>query len=185
MNNDILFIILIVSIGILVFLLTLVLLIKLGILGNKRQINDAKKIYVNDGKSIDFINGTSQDMGLNGFGEDKSETLLVGMSRKIPYKTICLVNTSTGVRFKGILRDRLIVGREINMTVSDYMSVNDERSMSRKHIEITNYGGKVYIKDLNSTNHTWVNGVYVTSEIPVNNGDIVKLGYGEYIIEIS
>lgn len=184
MKDETLFIILLVAVAVLVLLLVIVLLMKLGILGNKTQVNNINRIYVNDGMNVNYTNGSSKNMGLSGFGEDRSDTLVVGVPVGKVHHTIYLTNRNTGAKFVGVLRNRLIVGREKNMTVSDYLSVSDEKSISKKHIELVNQSGIIYVRDLNSTNHTWVNGVFLENERYINNGDIIKMGHGEYIIEI-
>jgi len=49
--------------------------------------------------------------------------------------------------------------------------------VSRKHAEIGLYGPGAYmLRDLASTNGTWLNGKPVGDRAPLNNGDVVRVG---------
>ncbi|ATB33131.1 GGDEF domain-containing protein [Melittangium boletus] len=52
----------------------------------------------------------------------------------------------------------------------------DQESISRNHACITTSGRGVFIKDLGSTNGTFVNDELVRGETPLSNGDLVKIG---------
>lgn len=57
----------------------------------------------------------------------------------------------------------------------------DDTSISRWHAAIFKEGGRHYIKDLDSTNGTWLSGHKVVDEKPVENGDTIQLGDKEFI----
>ena len=52
----------------------------------------------------------------------------------------------------------------------------DQESISRNHACITTSGRGVFIKDLGSTNGTFVNDELVNGETALRNGDLVKIG---------
>jgi len=53
----------------------------------------------------------------------------------------------------------------------------DDAKISRKHAEIGLYGPGAYVvRDLASTNGTWLNGKPVGDRAPLNNGDVVRVG---------
>jgi len=54
-------------------------------------------------------------------------------------------------------------------------------SVSRKHAILFKDGYQMKIKDLKSTNGTYVNGKRLTGEISIENGDAIKLGEKEFI----
>lgn len=60
---------------------------------------------------------------------------------------------------------------------SDNDVVFGEKEVSRHHCELYCSNGKVYIKDLNSTNGTQVNGRTITSPLWLKLGDRVMLGH--------
>jgi pSer/pThr/pTyr-binding forkhead associated (FHA) protein len=49
-------------------------------------------------------------------------------------------------------------------------------SVSRRHAEIYQLAGLVYIEDLNSTNGTYVNGQRISGPVALKNGDRILLG---------
>ena len=54
--------------------------------------------------------------------------------------------------------------------------INDEKA-SRKHAEIGLYGPEAYVlRDLASTNGTWVNGRPVSEKIKLADGSLIRVG---------
>ena len=59
-----------------------------------------------------------------------------------------------------------------------------ELSVSRRHAEVWLSGDQIYIRDLGSSNGTWVNGSPVPSDgAPINPGDQVFLGHIPMLVE--
>jgi len=52
----------------------------------------------------------------------------------------------------------------------------DQESVSRAHTKITNNGRSMGIKDLGSTNGTYVNDELITEELTLSDGDLIKIG---------
>jgi len=65
-----------------------------------------------------------------------------------------------------------IVGRD----ASADMSLPNENSISRKHAQITRSGNSIVVKDLGSTNGTFVNGLKLNGETTLRPGDTVQFG---------
>jgi pSer/pThr/pTyr-binding forkhead associated (FHA) protein len=57
-------------------------------------------------------------------------------------------------------------------------------SVSSHHAEILLRGNDVVVKDLNSTNGTFINGQQVTGEAPLKPGQVLRLGQVEIRLEI-
>jgi pSer/pThr/pTyr-binding forkhead associated (FHA) protein len=74
--------------------------------------------------------------------------------------------------------DRTTVGR-----VEDNTFHLAEPSVSSHHCEILVRGADVVVKDLNSTNGTFINGKQVTTEAVLKPGQILKLGQVELKFE--
>jgi hypothetical protein len=89
--------------------------------------------------------------------ERETEPCLVLMSDDQPIKTITIAR-------------RVKIGRE-----PDNDLVVNDRSVSRHHAEITNERGTCTLRDLNSTNGTWINGTRV-GEHALRDGDRISLG---------
>lgn len=66
----------------------------------------------------------------------------------------------------------LTVGREAGLG----LSLINESTVSRQHAEIVRQGTSVIVRDLGSTNGTFVNGVQVTGDVELRPGDQVQFG---------
>ncbi len=79
-----------------------------------------------------------------------------------------------------INRPSYIIGRspECNLRL-------ESRAFSRKHAEIIVKEGYVGIKDLGSTNGTFLDGHKLTEETELKNGQIIKIGPLECTVQIS
>lgn len=86
-----------------------------------------------------------------------------------------------GRHFEVPLRGRVTVGRlGTNQVVLDY-----ERSVSGRHCEIYSGGGAVMIRDLNSSNGTYIDGIRVASESELANGSVIRLGRLEFEVRFQ
>ncbi len=66
----------------------------------------------------------------------------------------------------------MVVGREDGLPVS----LAGESTVSRRHAVLTRNGDVVTLKDVGSTNGTFINGMKVSSETPLRSGDDVQFG---------
>jgi hypothetical protein len=78
------------------------------------------------------------------------------------------------------LRDRLTIGRgkENKLTLED-------NEISRKHAVIEPTSAGWLLKDLNSTNGTWLNGVRITNAVILKAGDRLEFGKTVLRLELS
>lgn len=86
-----------------------------------------------------------------------------------------------GRTFQIPLKDTVIVGRrpgEANLLI-DY-----DKSVSGKHCAISVKNGKFYVKDLQSSNGTMLNGTRILAEMEIHPGAILTLGRLEMKVEI-
>jgi predicted component of type VI protein secretion system len=74
--------------------------------------------------------------------------------------------------------DKTTIGR-----VDDNTFPIPEASVSSHHCEILLRGGDVVVRDLNSTNGTFINGNQVSGEAPLKSGQILRLGQIEMRLE--
>ena len=68
--------------------------------------------------------------------------------------------------------DEITIGRD----AKNNAVVVDLDNVSRKHAQVTSREGKCFVKDLGSTNGTYLNDQEVTQETPLRNGDLIKVG---------
>jgi pSer/pThr/pTyr-binding forkhead associated (FHA) protein len=74
--------------------------------------------------------------------------------------------------------DKTTIGR-----VDDNTWPIPESSVSSHHCEILQRGGEIIVRDLNSTNGTFIMGNQVTGEAPLKPGQILRLGQIEMRLE--
>lgn len=74
---------------------------------------------------------------------------------------------------KYLFESELVIGRK--MTQSDIMFKGDPL-LSGQHCSITMKNGNMYINDMGSTNGTFLNGIPVKYEVPLNQDDVILLG---------
>lgn len=73
------------------------------------------------------------------------------------------------------LDHQLIIGRE-GTGLADVIARYYDSNMSAKHCKLYRQGNQIYIQDLGSTNHTYVNSCLLEGSVPCNTGDIVQMG---------
>lgn len=73
------------------------------------------------------------------------------------------------------------VGRDVTADV-----VINDRSISRRHAAISEKNGRIYVKDLDSTNGTYVNEICLCKDRywPLSGGDVLRIGGVEYTVQI-
>lgn len=89
---------------------------------------------------------------------------------------ICLKQLETGSEYQTYLEGQVMVGRfggNAGIQIADTM-------VSKKHCMIYRKGEQIYIEDLGSTNHTYLNNCMVQNPMPLCNGDIIRIGHGTY-----
>jgi pSer/pThr/pTyr-binding forkhead associated (FHA) protein len=94
-------------------------------------------------------------------------------------RLVLLSEGLTGRTFE-LKGEKTTVGR-----VSDNMFEIAEASVSSHHAEIHLRGNEVLVKDLNSTNGTFINGEKVASEAILKPGQILRLGMVEMRLETA
>ena len=89
-----------------------------------------------------------------------------------------LKRISTGEQIV-INKPRFRIGKEHSYV--DYF-IGNNTAISRSHADIIVKSDGVYVSDMNSTNHTFLNGAMIPSgeEIKMENGDLLKLANEEF-----
>ena len=111
--------------------------------------------------------GETTLLGFTNFGET---SVLGGQASS--FSTPNLVRNSTGEKVF-ITKRNFIIGKSVDS--ADFVINNN--AVSRTHAEITAIGNEYYIKDKNSTNHTYVNNQILSPEEAkqIFEGDEIKL----------
>lgn len=71
------------------------------------------------------------------------------------------------------------VGREDGLP----LSLPNETTVSRRHAEVMVSGGSIRVRDLGSTNGTFVNGMPLSDEQPLQPGDVIQFGSKRFRVE--
>ncbi len=105
--------------------------------------------------------------------EDASDSNTQGIWNEKKNYALVLTDVNSPIKsFRVTLRDAIVIGRGASCTiVLDY-----DKSVSGKHCEISENGGRFYVRDLGSSNKTYVNGEEVVSKTEIFSGAVLKLG---------
>jgi pSer/pThr/pTyr-binding forkhead associated (FHA) protein len=84
-------------------------------------------------------------------------------------------------------------GKLIPIPVSQFLVGREEScqlrpasaAVSKRHCAILVRSGKVLVRDIGSTNGTFVNDEQITEEVEVANGDRLKIGPLEFVIQVE
>lgn len=84
--------------------------------------------------------------------------------------------------FVTIAQEPFIMGRS-----GAVYSVMDDPVLSRKHCQVERYQGRVVVRDLESQNGTWVNGIKVSSGQvkPIFDGDWLLIGDQSFFVTFT
>ena len=94
-----------------------------------------------------------------------------------------LVRLSTGEKIQ--IKDAVfVIGRSRDK--ADYRV--DVPAVSRRHLQLTKEGDRLFAEDMDSSNHTYVNGIRLTPGIEgrtlLKDGDLIRLAKEEFKVEI-
>lgn len=126
------------------------------------------------------INGTNVLKNI-----ENATTLLVGEEAydSDPELLVRLVGNVSEEKYEVRLsKKEVVIGRD---SLSDV--VLNDRNISRKHAVLSEKKGRTYIKDLGSTNGTYVNEIRLCRDKcwPLTDGDMLRIGDRDYTIQIS
>ena len=134
--------------------------------GNKQK----SEIHFLDGADVDSGRLSADNNFFRGFSDVLGETVVVGGEKtRSTGVAVSIKNRSEGAVYRMTLARELVIGREAALTVCD-------RAVSRQHCKISVSGGKLYLSDLSSANHTYLNGKRLSDTVELNSGDLIRIG---------
>lgn len=83
--------------------------------------------------------------------------------------------------YKVGMKDSVTIGR----TEADIVLVDEKKCISSTHCTIIQRGKLLYLKDNKSTNGTFYQNRRVYGEVPILNGDRIRLADMEFIVEVQ
>lgn len=144
----------------------------MGLFHRKKQ----KKIVVQKGMNIrkNYI-GSKKGAYFEGT-KDVCDTYLMG-NKEYRLWVISFVDLAGGALYRKKFRDALWIGRAEEKEAGRVSLVlGEDLRISKRHCVIYEREGWLYLEDLGSRNHTYLNGRCVTEPIRVCSGDIIKIG---------
>ncbi|CUX37300.1 FHA domain-containing protein [Clostridium sp. C105KSO13] len=100
--------------------------------------------------------------------------------RKRRWKII-LEDTDTGEQYTYIFYDNLGIGRTTKeVAFEEFLSIPDDRRISKVHCAIVRSDDKLYLRDEGSKNHTYLNGKKIQKPIIIQKEDFISLGETEF-----
>lgn len=115
--------------------------------------------------STEFVGGPKKP------NVDESAVLLV--DSRLPFVAVT-GGPKKGAQFS-IKGERLLLGREHPVDV-----LVDDKAASRRHAQVYRKGGKWFLRDLDSTNGTYLDGPIKGAERILWDGDVFKIGDWEF-----
>ena len=149
---------------------------------NDRDNHVARLLNVinGDGFSLEALKGLCEELLKGAAAPVKEEEVVHGtmlghmMSRPVPY----LIRKKTGEKIV-LSKSEFTIGK--SKTMSDY-AIEGNTAISRQHCTIIQKEGRNYIKDNNSTNHTYVGDICLREdeELLLKNHAIIRLSDEEF-----
>ncbi len=159
--------------------LTHMLFLLFGVLRKDSNINDY--IVCQGGRVVGNIIDNPPPILLT--GADNVDTIVAGVKTPVTSSfqgvVVRLLNVNLNQVFDVYLENQIVIGREGG---SAYVQVPDS-NVSGKHCMLYRKGEQILLQDLNSTNHTYLNGCILDCPMPVNVGDIISIGHSKIQIQ--
>lgn len=127
---------------------------------------------------------TGQAAPVQPSGNRKTQFLFSGAGTEAPTHRITLTNTQDAVKsYQCCLSDSVIVGRD----PAGCGLVIDDSAVSGRHCEIGMSANIFYIKDLGSSNGTFVNGCRINPQVmtEIRTGCTLRLGRADYRVTVE
>lgn len=115
--------------------------------------------------------------------EEDDATIFLGDSERADHIVVLRDNNDPERVFRYPLADKVVIGRKRNDGVN--IVLNYESTVSAKHCEVSRKGGRFYIKDLRSSNKTYLNGQQVGDDMEFKSGSTLRMGNLVMTIEIE
>lgn len=159
---------------ILAVVLVLCVIVAVVSLHSKRKRYFRKDIHISGGADIDTGQLTSDNNYFKGFTDGLEKTVVIGNNYKnnsVMKVTLRDIGKSSSMSVN--ICNSLILGRGVD---SGIYTVSGDNMISKRHCELLANTGKLYLRDLDSANHTFLNGEQVITPVLCKSGDVIKIG---------
>lgn len=156
--------------------------------GGRRERNQ----YQNQSKSVIVKNGV--DIKKQVLGGEKGEYFTGNLEKKGTYYVnpsvtvwrVVFDNLNTGERsYMDFVRQMRIGRTDPGQSEPAKLKLPGDGKISRNHCTIYEGNGRLCIQDLNSSNHTYLNGAAVTKAAYLQNGDVIRVGDTQLRVQYS
>ena len=154
-----------------------------ALLAARRNYKEAEKQEKEARRRNEEIGRLSATRQTNRIDPEEDETVvLTNVTEKIG-KIPVLIRKKTGEQIY-INKQAFCIGKADQGV--DF-KIMDNKSVSRRHAYITNINGIYYLRDNNSTNHTYLNGdmVYSNVEIVIPDNSSIRLSNEEFLFKMN
>lgn len=167
-------------IGIVICTLVMIHVIVLIIRIPTRKHSNNQTIFLSGGRSIGEHQGEHRQI-LDDIDElDKTVVKSRNsVTSAFSFVYVRLYELYTGRCYDAYLEDILQIGRAGSIGNTAAL-VLDDPMVSKKHCMLYRRGNQILIQDLESTNHTYVNGCQIQGAVPITHGDHLSLGKSQY-----
>lgn len=149
--------------------------------GLKRNNGYNQTIFLSGGRYVGSNRGMEQRQLLDDM-DDFSDTVFRGeesVTSAFSMVYIRLFQLYTGKCYDAYLENSLQIGRtEGNGEIPSL--ILEDAMISKRHCLLFRRGEYIFIQDLESTNHTYVNGYQIQGAVPITHGDQLSLGGSQY-----
>lgn len=140
---------------------------------NNKRRND---IHISGGADIETGQISSDNNFFKGLSGTLEETWVAESNLRAKNKSalkITIRNLRNSSSEQVIVSDRLIIGRADGEGI---YTVRDDASVSKNHCILFISGGDLYISDLNSANHTYLNKKLIINSEKCHCNDVIRIG---------
>ena len=140
--------------------------------GNKRKID----IHMSGGADIMHGFVTFDNNYFKGLSGELEKTDVLQNRQKddrFSKISIRLFDASASVYYDLTLNPEIVIGRQEGAGI---FTVSGDGSVSKRHCRLLAYQNAVFVEDLKSSNHTFINGRQIDSPYMLSSGDEIKIG---------
>lgn len=181
--------ILIVATAALVIVLMILIIVIYNSLSERRR---QRNPYQNQRKKVLVKNGV--DVKKQVLGGEKGEYFTGNLEERgtryvnlaIPSYRVVFDNLNTRERLCMKFTRQMWIGRaDGDSNEKGKLKLSGDEKISRNHCMIYENGGILYLQDLNSRNHTYLNGKVITDIVCLQNGDVIQVGDTQLRLQYS
>lgn len=175
----------IIAVLILIGILLIIFLIR-GLSGTRRSTagdSRCNRIVVRDGGNVrKDVLGDDKGKTFEGV-DDCYDTLVVEKAKQLCWKVSFLdINTQQIYRYR--FCGKLIIGRKKNQGDSaQWLELSGDPKISKSHCIIYLKNNELFVRDMNSKNHTYLNGQPIDRDVKLKTGDILGIGKKKLKVE--